>query len=260
MNKETDLCSTIEPIASNTWPAEASHHLEHWLVRASQGVTKRANSVLAIGEYPKDPQWLAKIEQFYLSQHLPAIFHVSGASPAGLDERLEAEGYSLDTPCLLMSASSHEVAERAYNKRIQQAHSAVTTVWTDKPDADWLAAFLELEQFPEERRAFYAGLFDRMPEAKGFVKLLQDGQILALGTALVEGEWAGFVNVVVHENHRGKGIGYLLMHALTEWSMEQGAQRQYLQVVASNQPAVSLYEKLGYQASSGYHYRVKYDL
>ncbi|WP_090821425.1 GNAT family N-acetyltransferase [Paenibacillus sp. yr247] len=99
-----------------------------------------------------------------------------------------------------------------------------------------------------------------MPVTKGFVKLKQDGQIIALGTAIVQEEWAGFVNVVIQEEHRGKGLGYAIMHALTDWSLENGAVRQYLQVIASNKPAVTLYQKLGYRASFGYHYRIKYDL
>ncbi|MNF94646.1 putative acetyltransferase [compost metagenome] len=88
----------------------------------------------------------------------------------------------------------------------------------------------------------------------------ENGHIVALGTAIVEGEWAGFVNVIVHEEYRGKGYGYAILHALTAWSITQGATKQYLQVIASNVPAVSLYKKLGYQTKYGYHYRVKYDL
>ena len=99
-----------------------------------------------------------------------------------------------------------------------------------------------------------------MPSPKAFITLKDQGQIVALGTAILEGEWAGFVNVIVHEEHRGKGYGYAILHALTVWSISQGATQQYLQVIASNVPAVSLYEKLGYQTKYGYHYRMKYDL
>lgn len=259
MNEETDFYIAIDTVASNTWPAESSVSMDNWLLRASRSVTKRANSVLAIGEYPNDPNWLAKIEQFYQELDLPPIFHISDASPEGLDEFLQTKGYAIDTPCLMMTADSQQVSDNAQNK-IKQNISSIQMEWTEAADAQWLDAFIKLEQFPEERRDFYSCLFERMPDTKGFLKLKQNDQIIALGTAIVENEWAGFVNVVIHEDHRGKGLGYVLMHALTEWSLEHGATKQYLQVVASNKPAVTLYEKLGYQARYGYHYRIKYDL
>ncbi|WP_261300994.1 GNAT family N-acetyltransferase [Paenibacillus andongensis] len=259
MYEKTDFFITIDKVASNTWPAETCTSLDNWLLRASRGVTKRANSVLAIGEYPDDPNWLAKIEQFYQKLGLPAIFQISDASPEGLDEFLETKGYVIDTPCLMMTATSQQVCDNANNK-IMQKNSSVQIEWAEAADAPWLDAFLKLEQFPEERETFYYGLFERMPTSKGFLKLKLNDQIIALGTAIVENEWAGFVNVVIHEDYRGKGLGYVLMHALTEWSMDHGATKQYLQVITSNKPAVTLYEKLGYQASYGYHYRTKYEL
>ncbi|KRF10789.1 GNAT family N-acetyltransferase [Paenibacillus sp. Soil787] len=259
MNEKTNFYLAIDSVASNTWPAESTASLDNWLLRASRGVTKRANSVLAIGEYPKDSNWLAKIEQFYQELGLPAIFHISDASPKGLDEFLETKGYAIETPCLMMTAATQQVSDNAHHKMIQNK-SSMQMEWSQAADDQWLDAFLKLEQFPEERRGFYSSLFERMPTSKGFLKLKLNDQIIALGTAIVENEWAGFINVVIHEGHRGKGLGYVLMHALTEWSLEHGAAKQYLQVVTSNKPAVTLYEKLGYQASYGYHYRIKYDL
>lgn len=259
MNEKTEFYIAVDTVASNTWPAESSISIDNWLLRASRGVTKRANSVLAIGEYPNDSNWLAKIEQSYQKLGLPAIFHISDASPEGLDELLQTKGYAKDTPCLMMTATSRLVSDNASNKMMRKK-SSIQMEWAEAADAEWLDAFLMLEQFPEERRGFYSGLFERMPSPKGFLKLKLNDQIIALGTAIVEDEWAGFVNVVIHEGHRGKGLGYVLMHALTEWSLEHGATKQYLQVITSNIPAVTLYEKLGYQARYGYHYRIKYDM
>ncbi|OCT14229.1 hypothetical protein A8709_25705 [Paenibacillus pectinilyticus] len=252
----------LDLIAANTWPAEQCAAVEHWLLRASQGITKRANSVLAIGSYPKATDWLARVEQFYHNQGLPAIFHVSDASPAQLDDHLMAQGYEMDTPCLMMTADCSSVAQIALERLSNQYPSSLLLDVEVSPTVtkEWLDAFLLLENYPEARRSFYQDLSERMPTSKGFVLLKDQGQIVALGTAIVEGEWAGFVNVIVHEDHRGKGLGYAILHALTAWSILQGATQQYLQVIATNVPAVTLYEKLGYQTQYGYHYRVKYDL
>lgn len=261
MQTERDFFELLDRIAANTWPAEASTMVDHWLIRASHGITKRANSVFAIGSYPKEENWLSHVEQFYHSHRLPAIFHISHASPEHLDSLLQAQGYEMDTPCYMMTADSQQVAANAL-ERIQKQYPSSLSLDVDISQSvtkEWLDAFLFLEKYPEERRSFYQGLCERMPTPKAFITLKDHGYIVALGTAIVEGIWAGFVNVIVHEEHRGKGYGYVILHALTAWSITQGATQQYLQVIASNVPAVSLYEKLGYLTKYGYHYRVKYD-
>ncbi|KRE59483.1 GNAT family N-acetyltransferase [Paenibacillus sp. Soil750] len=262
MQTEQYFFEYLDRIAANTWPAESNTMVDHWLIRASNGITKRANSVFAIGSYPRDDNWLSHVEQFYHSHGLPAIFHVSSASPDQLDNLLQDQGYELDTPCYMMTADCQQVASHAEERIKKQYSSALDLelVITQSVTSEWLDAFLFLEQYPEERRGFYQGLCERMPASKAFFTLKDQGQTVALGTAIVEGEWAGFVNVIVHEEHRGKGYGYAILHAMTIWSITQGATQQYLQVIANNVPAVTLYEKLGYQMKYGYHYRVKYDL
>ncbi|MDR6549642.1 GNAT family N-acetyltransferase [Paenibacillus qinlingensis] len=262
MQTEKDFFEFLDRIAVNTWPAETSSMVDHWLVRASQGITKRANSVFAVGPYPREDNWLSRVEQFYHSHGLPAIFHISHASPEQLDLLLQDQGYELDTPCLMMTADSSFVAAKAltYMQKKYLTSLSVDVHISETLTPEWLDAFLHLEKYPEERRSFYQGLCDRMPSPKAFISLKEGGQIVALGTAIVEGTWAGFVNVIVHEEHRGKGYGYAILHAMTTWSMTQGAAQQYLQVISNNTPAVSLYGNLGYQTKYGYHYRVKYDL
>ncbi|NOU99067.1 GNAT family N-acetyltransferase [Paenibacillus planticolens] len=260
MNDSLTFCKAIEALAANIWPAEITAYLDNWQLRATRGVTKRANSVLAIGEYPQLANWLPHIEQFYADNSLPAIFHISDASPPGLDALLDSHGYALGTPSLVMIANSQDAAAAAAQKLVKRDVAALTAEWVTEADEEWLDAFLRLESYHEELKESYKGICERISDAKGFVKIRKGKHIIAVGTAVVQGEWAGFLNVVVSEAERGQGLGSYLMQALTAWSREHGAARQYLQVVASNTAAVSLYEKLGYQTKYGYHYRIKYDL
>ncbi|WP_347277335.1 GNAT family N-acetyltransferase [Leptolyngbya sp. FACHB-671] len=50
--------------------------------------------------------------------------------------------------------------------------------------------------------------------------------------------------------HRRKGIGSALMHHAEEWAKERGDRQMGLQVFVANQPAISLYQKLGYTSQS----------
>lgn len=260
MRKSCEPFLALERIAARTWPGEEVETMGEWLVRASRGVTKRANSVLAAGEFPQDGRWLARIERFYRERNLPALFHVSDASPDGLDEFLGENGYEKEVPCLLMTADSREAAAKAQHALGGTKPIAAEIVWSGQAGEQWTRDFIRLEQFPAERKSFYDGLFERMPGRKGFLALRREGETVALGTAIARNGWAGFMNVVVREDCRGQGLGLLLMHAMTAWSVEQGADNQFLQVIADNEQANRLYEKLGYKPLFGYHYRVKYEL
>jgi [ribosomal protein S18]-alanine N-acetyltransferase len=57
------------------------------------------------------------------------------------------------------------------------------------------------------------------------------------------------VSVAVREQHRGQGIGSLLMGKAQEAMSAKGATECYLEVRVSNTEAINLYQKLGYRTS-----------
>jgi GNAT superfamily N-acetyltransferase len=252
-----ELIYLIDHLAYHTWPAEHTEQLGVWILRASGGITKRANSVFAWRDFPKEPDWLQRIEAFYQGHGLPVSFHVSDASPSTLDSLLERLGYQKQIPCMVMTANCEEVIRLTKQYSERKVNAAVTPVSFSSADQAWLNNFLRFEQFPEDRTAFYAGLLKRMGPNLGFVQLELNGQTAAVGTAILENGWAGLVNVVVDERHRGQGLGYRLMQALAEWSLLQGASNLYLQVMTNNINAVRLYANIGFTPLFGYHYRCK---
>ena len=54
----------------------------------------------------------------------------------------------------------------------------------------------------------------------------------------------------VAPEHRRKGIGTALMHHAEDWARARSDRQISLQVFLSNQPAVNLYQQLGYQTES----------
>ena len=58
--------------------------------------------------------------------------------------------------------------------------------------------------------------------------------------------WTDMMNVAVHPDHRRKGVGEKLVLALEDALKEQESTCLTLEVRASNEPAKSLYEKLGF--------------
>ncbi len=58
------------------------------------------------------------------------------------------------------------------------------------------------------------------------------------------------VSVAVKEQHRGKGVGTLLMNASQEAMVEKAATESYLEVRVTNAEAIALYQRLGYIVAS----------
>jgi ribosomal-protein-alanine N-acetyltransferase len=58
------------------------------------------------------------------------------------------------------------------------------------------------------------------------------------------------VSIAVKEDHRGKGVGTMLMKASQDAMVEKTATESYLEVRVTNDEAISLYQKLGYAVTS----------
>ena len=74
---------------------------------------------------------------------------------------------------------------------------------------------------------------------------VEDGDLIGyIGSQSVMGE-SDMMNVAVHPDHRRKGVGEMLVLALCEALSGENTSLA-LEVRASNAPAISLYEKLGF--------------
>lgn len=93
----------IEEASLNAWPALHQLLYDGWIIRLSNGYTKRANSVTPL--YPSAlevEENIAYCERLYRQQGLPPIFRLtSHACPPGLDEALAARGYRVVDPTLV---------------------------------------------------------------------------------------------------------------------------------------------------------------
>lgn len=82
-----------------------------------------------------------------------------------------------------------------------------------------------------------------------------DGRTTAIGRLAVDGRWAGFSAVEVAPDARRQGLATLVMTALAERALAEGASAAYLQVEADNTGALGFYDRLGFTDHHGYHYR-----
>lgn len=107
------------------------------------------------------------------------------------------------------------------------------------------------ENYPDQ---FFMGLFYHAPEA--FFVAEHEGEVIGYIMCRIERGISGFGRLPVKKGHivsvavlsalRNKGIGKALIHAGMEGMMSYGATEFYLEVRKTNEEAVAVYEKLGY--------------
>jgi ribosomal protein S18 acetylase RimI-like enzyme len=207
--------------------------------------------VLSIGPAPTHSGWFEDIEAFYVRRGLPVRFQVSPASPTDLDGFLERRGYKVDAETSVMTAPTATVCERA------QSTSPVRVEAQPWVTSTWLDAFLQIEGFPASKRHTYERILGGIAPLACLVLASDGTRPVGTGLAVAEGGWAGLFCIATAESHRRQGIALRVISALADWSRQQGADNLYLQVTATNKPAVSLYERLAFSRFYSYHYREK---
>ena len=75
----------------------------------------------------------------------------------------------------------------------------------------------------------------------------EGGQVCGYCCLILLFEDAELANIAVAPTHRGQGVGKLLMEKMHDYARTFGAERMLLEVRVSNQSAIGLYEKYGYE-------------
>jgi ribosomal protein S18 acetylase RimI-like enzyme len=243
------LIRTIEELSMNAWPAIQTLHYDGWVLRYADGYTKRANSVYPL--YPSEIDMDKKIEfceSFYRDRGLPPVFKLTEAStPADLDALLAANGYHTDsrTSVQLLDLGT-EIHEITGNVNLTSEDSEV-----------WHAAFARMNNVDENRRTTHERILRAILPDKCYASLSVDGQIIGCGLGVSQAGYLGIFDIVIDPDHRGQGHGSRLMMALLAWGAQHGAHTAYLQVMCNNEPALRMYEKLGFREKYQYWYRIK---
>lgn len=82
------------------------------------------------------------------------------------------------------------------------------------------------------------------------VLIEEEGELIGYACENILFEDAEIANVAVAPEHRRKGFGNVLLAWLEKTAREQNAEKLFLEVRASNTPAKTLYEKVGFEPLS----------
>jgi RimJ/RimL family protein N-acetyltransferase len=239
----------VEEAGLNALQTQRQLFYDGWLVRLSPGKAKRARSVNAFfgSTLPLD----AKIDhcaRLYDERGLPLLFRITPFdAPADLDEQLARRGYERFEPTHVQVASLRRPPE------VPPLPDDITLTY---PDADaFVEAVGDLRKSPPmQREAHRERLAHALLPRRGIV-VWRAGEPVCVGQVSVSDGYAGLFDVVTAQEARGKGYATCACALLLCWAWDQGAQWAYLQVDATNAPALAVYRKFGYATAYSYHYR-----
>ncbi len=244
------LVAELDRLQIRAWPAAHEETLGGWRLRFTDGVTRRANSVLPHEPAPPDIEdALVRVEATYAERDLDPRFLISpAASPPDLDPILAERGYAQEATTLVQTAGL-PLRPLALPEGIE--------VEVGDFDEAWLSAYAAAESLTPGEVEGRRGIHRRIRAGAGYATARIDGKIAGVGSVVVEDGWAGIHNMATATEHRRRGAARAVLNALLAWAADRGATLSYLAVVETNDAARALYEGSGYATAYRYWYRAK---
>jgi ribosomal protein S18 acetylase RimI-like enzyme len=122
---------------------------------------------------------------------------------------------------------------------------------------EWIDLRADLTGTSVENWRIHQEILDVIMPEKVLLGLCADGEYVACGMGVVEGELLGYFSIYVGEDFRRRGYGQMTMAGLTNWGLAHGASYGYLQVEGDNEPALAMYQKMGFETCYRYVYSKK---
>ncbi len=229
---------TLEHVADRTWPTLERWWYDGWVLRASEGVTRRSNSMTALEPSTIDvAEKLDVVEGWFAARDLPTIVRTLPTDPDDLHQILDTRGYD-------RVPGAHTMT-----RPVGDATADPDVDITPTPDDRWLeglSAFGDDRGRPDVMRAMLA----EQPGAAYAV--LEDR---AIGMAAVHDGIVAVFNMAVAPDQRRRGLGTRVLDGLLAWGASQGAVQAMLQVHPANTGAIAFYEDAGFTNRYDYGYR-----
>ncbi|MDQ1036340.1 GNAT superfamily N-acetyltransferase [Streptomyces sp. V3I8] len=236
-------------ISARAWQPVEREPLGEWELRAASGFTRRANSVLPLGDpgVPLD-EALTRVREWYAARGLPA-YAQTATGAAGTQEllcaELESRGWVREVSAELWIGALAPVADLP-----DPPGPGRTVALSREADEGWLGRYQRKGVGEVALRVLGSGPSVWFATVPGDVP----GTPAAIGRCVVDGRWAGFAAVEVDPALRRRGLATTVMTALARRALDEGASAAWLQVETENTGARALYARMGFAPHHTYHH------
>ena len=249
-NSHPDI-TFLEELSINAWPALRTVVYDGWMLRFSNGYSRRANSCHALYDGTIDTEEkILFCQEMYNGSGLESAFKLTPASrPENLEPLLEHRGYlrGAETSVQTLDLQGGVVDDRADSVELSARMSD-----------EWLTAFCMMRGLDDSKKSIASVMLSDIVPERRFASVRDlKGRIVACGLAVRQGKYCGLFDIVTDIGSRGKGIGSRLTGDLLRWGREEGAEKAYLQAMVDNVPALRLYSSIGFHEAYRYWYRTK---
>lgn len=238
----------IEAIERATLTAVAPERVEAldgWLLPMDRGTVGRAHSAVPLHHGPHDPALIGVIAQRYRDAGLRPVLRLPDV-PAFEPwwPELRAQGFRREQPTLTQTG--------VLDGLLALAPHADGVSLELRPDAAWMAMFLGEGLDPVDG----ASRSKALSRAEGtlFVSLRDGGETLACGAACFAQGWLSMHGLRTAARQRGRGLAGRMIRAMALEAQRRGIAHAFLQVDASNEPALALYRRAGMATAWSYAY------
>jgi len=237
----------VEETCLNAWPALRQVLLDGWVLRFSEGLTRRANSANPLQADDRGIDALIPAcEALYRGQRLPTIFRLPSIIGPAIDQRLDALGYSFEGDSHVLYGDIEAVAAARDPGAQLSAH----------PSPEWFAAMAALQKHTIEQSKTYRRIVGGLVIPSAFAVLAVDGEAAALAYGALHNGLLCYESVITDTRRQRRGYARRVIGALAAWAKDEGARGACLEVEASNAPALALYDSVGLKTLLyRYHYR-----
>ncbi|VXB22490.1 GCN5 family acetyltransferase [Arthrobacter sp. 9V] len=248
----------LESLMDQAWPGLDREELDagnagEWVLRASGGVTQRANSVWprtslgAQGEIKGLTRAVRAASQWYRLRRLPLIFQVfEDPRTSTLNAVLDEQRFTRQSATRIMVRGAEGLPVNTSVREVDLA---------GEPSGEWLQVWWSVDgRGGDAELAVAHKILMACPALYAMVRD-DDGVPAAVGRlALVDG-WGGIYSMATSAEHRRRGYGTEVLAALLNAGAQQGLKGFWLLVTEGNYGAQILYSNAGFTHHGSYLYR-----
>jgi ribosomal protein S18 acetylase RimI-like enzyme len=237
----------LEAVGFRAWPASSVQYDGSWQVRLTAGhPSKRLNSIVPLD--PSDHRdveiRLEKAQRKFEAYGRPMVVRETPLAPPVLMDLLRQQGWQCFEETIVMVCDI--------------AHLDLPDTLDHLPSHDvgrYVDASLLVERADPALKPALAEVVSGIKPPSGLF-VIEDPEVGPIATILCvqDNDLAGIMSLSVAREFRRKGFAVEILAAALRWARTRSAKSAWLQVTASNAPALALYTRFGFHEAYRYRY------